>query len=223
MAPRSTPQPARTRGKTKTVEVIDMRDKIPPIDVPVPDLEPGDEEEAPLMGEIVAYTGDELTFKDANGDEQVIPLTEGEVSDMDAARKRMIALALRLSGATYKVIGQQLQCNLQYAQQLVREALNEVGRDEIVLLRHIHHQRLETLLQAVWAGAVNPANPQQLGNVNTAMGILDRIERLFGMNGEVTADENAAVQGGVLVAGGSSTDYRKALQAARKHKEREAI
>lgn len=188
--------------RTKQVEVIDMRD-----DVVVPDQ--------------IIDDGEQFFFEDANGDIQSVPTGERGVEEYSTKERQMIAVALKLSGATYEAIAKAIGVSVSSAYKYCKEAFSELETvDTLKMLRTIHHQRLETLLSVAWPSAIK----KDWVAMNTAMGLLDRIDRLHGLSRTEDEDDGSDEDGGVIIIGGSSStgEYRKALKAARDHHARHA-
>lgn len=151
---------------------------------------------------------------DANGDEQVIPdISQDLPIDMDIKRRRMVALTLRLSGANYNAIAQSLKISGSSAKRLVKEAFEELDRDDMRMQRAIYHQRLETLLMRNWSAAL--AGEQS--STNNVLAIMDRIDRLFNLSGgEMMEEPDAADEGFIIAHNASSAEYLSILNNARK-------
>jgi len=183
----------------KATKVIDMSKEVPA---------PPDEEV--LVPDAVSDPdGSSDAFVDANGDAQV--LDDLPVQN-DPQKRKLQALTLRLSGATYNAIANALNVNITTAKNYVRTAMAEISVDDIKTLRTIHHTRLETLLMRQWPIAMGG----DIAATNTALGIMDRIDRLYGLSGADPDSGGEDDQGGFIILGDSSSEeYIDKLKRAR--------
>lgn len=99
-------------------------------------------------------------------------------------RRQQAAVALRLAGASYDEIAQ----HLGYAdagqaasavERDLRDHLTEEGRDEV---RSTDGRRIERLLRSVWGKANDPNHVEHLPAVRTALALIDRHARLYGLD-----------------------------------------
>lgn len=99
-------------------------------------------------------------------------------------RRQQAAVALRLAGASYDEIAQ----HLGYAdagtaasavERDLRDHLTNEGRDEV---RATDGRRIERLIRSVWAKANDPTNIEHLAAVRTALALIDRHARLYGLD-----------------------------------------
>lgn len=94
------------------------------------------------------------------------------------------ALALRIAGANYSEIAEALEySSVGQARTAVERGLaataSEEDRKE---QRVIAGRRLERLLRGLWAKATNEEHPEQLSAARTALALIDRHIRLFGLD-----------------------------------------
>lgn len=126
------------------------------------------------------------------------------------AERRRLGLALRMSGATYQVIADQLGVSRDTAIDDVKAAMLELGTEDMQALRVVHQARLEQLLGTRWAKALNGDDSALVA----VLSILDRIERLYGLNGVTIEDPEAeSNKGKLIVLQGSTSSYREELEA----------
>lgn len=131
---------------------------------------------------------------------------------MSSAERTRRAMALKLAGASYS----QIALNLGYhdasgarkaVQRGMRNALHETSGE----LKKIHYGRLEHMLMLLWPDV----NNRDLSSMNAALAVMDRMERLYGLNAaekiDVTTGSNT-----VILADGDKDSYIKALQEAGK-------
>ena len=139
--------------------------------------------------------------------ENPVPLTVR----MSSKEKQKRAMALKLAGASYA----QIADNLGYADSSgaykavsrgMKNALQESAGD----LRKIHYGRLEHMLMLVWP-AVNQGDSRA---VNSALQVMDRMERLYGLNQAQKVDITAGARETIIVADGEKEAYIKALKEA---------
>ena len=139
--------------------------------------------------------------------ENPVPLTVR----MSSKEKQKRAMALKLAGASYA----QIADNLGYADSSgaykavsrgMKNALQESAGD----LRKIHYGRLEHMLMLVWP-AVNQGDSRA---VNSALQVMDRMERLYGLNAAERVDITAGARETIIVADGEKEAYIKALKEA---------
>ena len=100
-------------------------------------------------------------------------------------RQGMAALALRLAGATYAEIAETLTyASSDIARVAVESELANMAADpeKREQLRMLESTRLERLLRSLWQKAIDPETPEHLSYVKTALSIIDRRIRLFGLD-----------------------------------------
>lgn len=180
--------------------VVDMREEVPdpPSDeVLIPDAV---WTEAGVQGIEV----DEDTYED---------LAEELPEQNDQHSRRLKALTLRLSGATYGAIAQVLKVQVSTVKRDVAEAFKDISPDDAKTMRMIHHARLEQLLFKQWPAAMQG----EIGATNTAMGIMDRIDRLYGLSNNPPEQEDDDEMGEfVIMSTSSKEDYIDKMRKARK-------
>lgn len=162
-----------------------------------------------------------ITADDVFDAEGTLIIDTSELEDFDegalvvtktytAAERRKLALAMRMSGATYKTIGAQLGVTLQAAHQDVQSELEALGRDDLKTLRNIYHARLEQLLATRWPRALRGDDHA----LAACLTVLDRIERLYGLNGG-QEDAPTGDQTSIIILAGDTSQYRDELNAAK--------
>lgn len=132
---------------------------------------------------------------------------------MSVGEKTRRAMALKLAGASYGAIAQQLGYNdASAARKAVMRGMKSSLQENAGELRRLHYGRLEHMLMLLWPDV----NARDLASINTALSVMDRMERLFGLN----AAEKVEVSSGketVILADGDKDSYIAALQEAGKH------
>ena len=131
---------------------------------------------------------------------------------MSGAEKTRRAMALKLAGASYAQIAIQLGYHdASGARKAVtrgmKTALQETGTE----LRKIHYGRLEHMLMLLWP----EVNQRDLPAMSTALSVMDRMERLYGLNAAERIEVGSS-QSTVILADGDKDSYIKALEEAGK-------
>ena len=133
--------------------------------------------------------------------------------NMSVGEKTRRAMALKLAGASYASIAQTLGYNdASAARKAVMRGMKVAQQENAGELRKIHYARLEHMLMLLWPDV----NARDLSSMNAALSVMDRMERLFGLN----ASEKLEVSVGketVILADGDKDSYIAALQEAGKH------
>lgn len=131
---------------------------------------------------------------------------------MSVGEKTRRAMALKLAGASYGAIAQQLGYNdASAARKAVQRGMKASLQENAGELRRIHYGRLEHMLMLIWADV----NQKDLSSMSAALSIMDRMERLYGLN----AAERLEVSSGketVILADGDKESYINALREAGK-------
>jgi len=129
---------------------------------------------------------------------------------MSVGEKTRRAMALKLAGASYGAIAQQLGYNdASAARKAVQRGMKSSMQENAGELRRIHYGRLEHMLMLLWADV----NQKDLASMAAALGVMDRMERLFGLS----APEKFEVSNGretVILADGDKDSYINALKEA---------
>lgn len=120
-------------------------------------------------------------------------------AEVVTSRSAASAVALRLAGASYTEIAEALgfesdaRARSAVERDLAARAA-DADPDKRELLRAQSAARLERLLRGVWAKATNPNDPEHIPAVRTALSIIDRHTRLYGLDAptEVTVHTPAA-------------------------------
>ena len=139
--------------------------------------------------------------------ENPVPLTVR----MSSKEKQKRAMALKLAGASYA----QIADNLGYADssgayKAVSRGMKNSLQESAADLRKIHYGRLEHMLLLGWP-AVNQGDSRA---VNSALQVMDRMERLYGLNEAQKVDITAGARETIIVADGEKEAYIKALKEA---------
>lgn len=94
------------------------------------------------------------------------------------------AVALRIAGASYQQIADAQQfADAATARRVVEATIAAtVAPEDVDHLRQLTGMRLERLLQAVWPKALKEKDPDQLAYSRTALAIIDRHAKLFGVD-----------------------------------------
>lgn len=102
----------------------------------------------------------------------------------DRTNRQEAAVALRIAGATYADIARTLgYTSVTHAREAVERALAQsVGDDDREKMRFIEGRRLERLLRGLWGKATNEEHEEQLAAARTALAVIDRHAKLYGLD-----------------------------------------
>ncbi len=136
-----------------------------------------------------------------------VPLTV----KMSSKEKQKRAMALKLAGASYAQIAENLgYADASGAHKAVAVGMKNSLQESAGDLRKIHYGRLEHMLMLVWP-AVNQGDSHA---VSSALQVMDRMERLYGLNAAEKVDITAGTRETIIVADGEKEAYIKALKEA---------
>ena len=130
---------------------------------------------------------------------------------MSSKEKQKRAMALKLAGASYAQIAENLgYADSSGAYKAVSRGMKNSLQESAGDLRKIHYGRLEHMLMLVWP-AVNQGDSHA---VSSALQVMDRMERLYGLNEAQRVDITAGARETIIVADGEKEAYIKALKEA---------
>ena len=136
-----------------------------------------------------------------------VPLTV----KMSSQEKQKRAMALKLAGASYAQIAESIgYADASGAYKAVSRGMKNSLQESAGDLRKIHYGRLEHMLMLVWP-AVNQGDSSA---VSSALQVMDRMERLYGLNEAQKVDITAGARETIIVADGEKSEYIKALREA---------
>ena len=136
-----------------------------------------------------------------------VPLTV----KMSSREKQKRAMALKLAGASYAQIAENLgYADSSGAHKAVAVGMKSSLQENAGELRKIHYGRLEHMLMLVWP-AVNQGDSHA---VNSALQVMDRMERLYGLNAADRIDVSTGPRETIIVADGEKEAYIQALKEA---------
>lgn len=129
---------------------------------------------------------------------------------MNSGEKTRRAIALKLAGASYNQIAIQLGYHdASGARKAVQRGMKSALHENASELKKIHYGRLEHMLMLLWP----EVNQRDLPAMSAALAVMDRMERLYGLNAaerlEVGVGNNT-----VILADGDKESYIKALEEA---------
>ena len=128
-----------------------------------------------------------------------------------AQERQKRAIALKLAGASYKSIAETLgYADSSGAQKAVSRGLKASLQENATELRKIHYGRLEHMLMLVWS----QVNTGDANSIHTALAIMDRMERLYGLNAAEKLDVSAGPRETVIVADGDKDQYIEQMRKA---------
>lgn len=129
---------------------------------------------------------------------------------MSGAEKTRRAMALKLAGASYAQIAQTLGYHdASGARKAVQRGMKSALHESAGELRKIHYGRLEHMLMLIWP----EVNQRDLPAMSAALAIMDRMEKLFGLNEAQRIDVSTGRET-VILADGDKESYIKALEEA---------
>jgi hypothetical protein len=129
---------------------------------------------------------------------------------VSVGEKTRRALALKLAGASYASIADSLgYSDASGARKAVMRGLESGMQENANELRQIHYGRLEHLLMLLWSDV----NQKDLASMNTALSVMDRMTKLYGLDAPAELNINAGKET-VIVADGGKDEYLKALKEA---------
>ncbi len=130
---------------------------------------------------------------------------------MSSRERQKRAMALKLAGASYAQIADNLgYADASGAHKAVARGMKSSLQENAGELRKIHYGRLEHMLMLVWP-AVNQGDSQAVG---TALQVMDRMERLYGLNAANRIDVSTDSRETIIVADGEKNAYIQALKEA---------
>jgi hypothetical protein len=130
---------------------------------------------------------------------------------MSSREKQKRAMALKLAGASYAQIAENIgYADASGAHKAVARGMKSSLQENAGELRKIHYGRLEHMLMLVWP-AVNQGDSRA---VNSALQVMDRMERLYGLNEAQRVDITGGTRETIIVADGEKEAYIKALKEA---------
>lgn len=169
------------------------------------EIEVVEPEDQVLHGEIIDVDGD-----------PTVPLPVTQKKQVTAAERKRQAMQLRLMGASYQSIADQLgYADSSGAYQAVKSGMSAAMKDSAVDLRNATYIQLQTLFMVHWAKALK--GDERAGVM--CMQIQDRIRSLMGLDG-LPVGEEISVEG-VLVVGGDKNEYLDAMQKLRQQNHKE--
>ena len=129
---------------------------------------------------------------------------------MSSAEKTRRSIALKLAGASYAQIAQQIgYSDASGARKAVQRGMKTSLQENSSELKRIHYGRLEHMLMLLWP----EVNTRDLPSMSAALAVMDRMERLYGLNAAEKIDI-ATGRETVILADGDKESYIKALEEA---------
>ena len=129
---------------------------------------------------------------------------------MSGAEKTRRAMALKLAGASYAQIAQTLGYHdASGARKAVQRGMKSAMHESAGELRKIHYGRLEHMLMLIWP----EVNQRDLPAMSAALAVMDRMEKLYGLNEAQKIDVGVGRET-VILADGDKESYIKALEEA---------
>lgn len=148
-------------------------------------------------------------------DGEVIDAEVLDDAELSAIEKQRRAVILKLAGHTYETIAKQVgYSSPAYARNQIKAALERDHSYNVAELKAQMHARLEHMMTLLWPD-VNKKGPEQHQAMVMALALMDRLERLHGLNSaQVLELLDKEAPKGVLTIGGSKDDFVEGLKRA---------
>lgn len=153
-------------------------------------------------GEIVQFDG--------GLDSEIEVRNPVEAPAFSAAERKLIAVRMKRTGASYRAIGDYFGVNATTARKMVQDTLKEELQENAAELRSLHYNRLEVMLGVHWDRMLT-GDPIAFDKVGHTM---DRIERLYGLSAPNKTEHVSSTRETIVIAEGDSDTYLRALKAA---------
>lgn len=129
---------------------------------------------------------------------------------MSVGEKTRRAMALKLAGASYAQIAMQLGYHdASGARKAVQRGMKSALQETAGELKKIHYGRLEHMLMLLWP----EVNQRDLPAMSAALAVMDRMERLYGLNAAEKIEVGTGMNT-VILADGDKESYIQALEEA---------
>jgi len=143
-------------------------------------------------------------------------MSESELRRFDAKERQRQAIQLKMAGASYTQIADQLgYASASGAHAAVKRAMEEVPNEEVDSLRQVDNARLNQMLLGVWG----KAQKGDFGAIDRALKIMERMAKLNGVDAptksEITNIGGGTTNIGTIVIDGNKDSYIQALRKAR--------
>lgn len=153
----------------------------------------------------------EVLADGSNGEPIVISNPVPVSKKLSTGEKTRRAMALKLSGASYAAIADALgYSDASGARKAVMRGMKSSQQESASELRKIHYARLEHLLALLWPDVT----AKDLPSMDRALSVMDRMEKLLGLNAAAQLDITTGGRETVIVADGDKDSYLAALQEA---------
>lgn len=164
--------------------------------------EPNTEDNEVVWGEVIETHDGAYTINNP------VPLSR----TMSGAEKTRRAMALKLAGASYAQIAQSLGYHdASGARKAVQRGMKSALQETSGELKKIHYGRLEHMLMLLWP----EVNQRDLPAMSAALAVMDRMERLYGLNAAEKIEVGTGMNT-VILADGDKESYIQALEEAGK-------
>ena len=153
----------------------------------------------------------EVLADGTNGEAIVISNPVPVSKKLSTGEKTRRAMALKLSGASYAAIAATLgYSDASGARKAVMRGMKNSEQESATELRKIHYSRLEHMLMLLWPDV----GAKDLPSMDRALSVMDRMEKLMGLNAASQIDVNTGGRETVIVADGDKDSYLAALREA---------
>lgn len=159
----------------------------------------------------VHVSASEITIVTPDGD--VIDAEVLDDAELTAKEKQRRAVILKLAGHTYETIAQQAGYgSAAAARNAIKAALERDHSYQVAELKAQMHARLEHMMTLLWPDV----NQKKLPEMHMALAIMDRLERLHGLNTAQVLEIGPVNNGpkGILTIGGAKDELIEGLKRA---------
>ena len=128
---------------------------------------------------------------------------------IEVREKDRKALELRKAGASYELIAKQLgYADSSGAYKSVKRSMQSIISEPAEELRAVEYERLNQMLLSIW----ERVQLGELGAIDRALSIMDRIGRLYGINAPQRTEVEQTITQGVMIVQGDKEDYLSAIR-----------
>jgi hypothetical protein len=134
---------------------------------------------------------------------------------LTAAERQKMAVTLRMSGATYRRIGEALGVSHVQAKRYCDRAFEQHATDSIEQLRMIQFSRIEHMIMLLWP----QVNTRDIAAIHTVRALMNDENTIMGVGAGETSSITTSSR--TIIATGNKEEFVKALQEARATQQRE--
>lgn len=136
-------------------------------------------------------------------------MSKANTKSIEVREKDRKALELRKAGASYELIAKQLgYADSSGAYKSVKRSMQSIISEPAEELRQVEYERLNQMLLSIW----ERVQLGELGAIDRALSIMDRIGRLYGLNAPQRTEIDQRISQGVMIVNGSKEEYLSAIR-----------